>query len=288
MIEMKKRGLLIILGLFFFVYSYSQEAVASHSDLNKFLKSKTYIIKDNNIMVDYNAEITDAAKKAWYITPYEIVDFSQFKHLRQNPEYSFVIQTVVYPDKDPNLQYDFLAVLLGGPYRDFNSMPQLATFPLSYHGDPDANYTYKLPVFLKFVQRHIEITHNDPKLNDKNILKYYRNNMKNLKNKTLLVSRDQLDLDVSTLSEIKRYYPGEVKITDDDEIERRIKANDTTFVFVHIVGVPEDVKSKLARCYKVILDVNGNLYYYGWHRVDNKYGNALLKSDFIKMAKNMH
>ena len=287
---MKKLILLLILGLSLSGIR-AQIEIADTAQFKEFFSTTTYFVKDANLFSDFNYYISDAAKKTWTITPYKIISYEEYKRMPLTKGKSFVMTTYVFPEKHPEIKYEFLTVLLGGYGSRLGSnggnMPVLAAVPLAFAGDDVNNYDYKLAPFLLFLQKHIRMAAANPDYTGRDYLKHYNSNIPKLKNKTLVFSRDQIDETLS-LNNIRKYYPGNIKIMDQDQIANLIKNNDTTIVFAHIVGAPidEDINPD-SYCYKMLFDAQGNLYYFGWHKMNNTQINVFLKQDFIKLGKKL-
>ncbi|MDF1549734.1 MAG: hypothetical protein P1P88_18040 [Bacteroidales bacterium] len=281
---MKKIAIFLILFSLGFTIK-GQDAVATNDEIQKFMKTKTYVVYDENIFGSYNKAIKKAVEDYWTLTPVEFIDAKEYAKLKGSYRNSFIIRTKVNFDKDKsNTSYTFLSILLGSNKGSMESMPDLCSFPLSYYNVDYDKYHYKMGAILKFMQNHIILTRDNPNLNSKNILRYYNNNTLDLKGKTLYVIEDELDKDVNTEAEIKNFYPGKVIITTSEEIEKVIHAKDPDAVFLHKVG-PSKNDDKL-RIYKLILGASdGKLYYFGYHKYKKgKAEDAFLSSDFKKLG----
>lgn len=275
--------LLLLLPLSFQIWG--QDAVATPAEIEQFFKTKTYVVYDKNIFGSYNSAIEKAVKTYWTLTPIEFIETSQYRKLSRSVKNSFIIRTKVNFNKDKsNTSYTFLSVLLGSNKGSMKLMPDLCSFPLSYYNVDYDKYHYKLGAIIKFMQNHILLTRDNPKLTkNKNVLKYYNKNTVELQGKTLYVIKDELDKKVNTNSKIKKYYKGKVVITTAEEIEKVIQSKDPNAVFLHKVG-PSSKNDKL-RIYKLILGASdGKLYYFGYHKFKkSKAGDAFLESDFKKL-----
>lgn len=281
---MKKIAIFLILFSLGFTIK-GQDAVATNDEIQKFMKTKTYVVYDENIFGSYNKAIKKAVENYWTLTPVEFIDAKEYAKLKGSYRNSFIIRTKVNFDKDKsNTSYTFLSILLGSNKGSMESMPDLCSFPLSYYNVDYDKYHYKMGAILKFMQNHIILTRDNPNLNSKNILRYYNNNTLDLKGKTLYVIEDELDKDVNTAAKIKNFYPGKVVITTSEEIEKVIHAKDPDAVFLHKVG-PSKNDDKL-RIYKLILGASdGKLYYFGYHKYKKgKTEDAFLSSDFKKLG----
>jgi len=137
-----------------------------------------------------------------------------------------------------------------------------------------------LGAIVMFMQNHVKVTQENPNLSSKNILKYYSKNAEELGNKTLYVLKDELASDVNTISKIKAYYSGNVKIVEPEIIKKAIADKDPNVVFLHKVG--PDSNSQKMRIYKVIMGASdGKLYYFNYHKYKKgKAPDAFLAKDF--------
>ncbi len=280
---MKKLTLLIVL-LSLGTQIWGQDAVATQDEIAKFFKSKTYVVYDTNIFGTYNDAIKKAIDTYWTLTPIEYIDAVKYRKLNRSFRNSFIVRTKVNFDKDKSkTSYTFLSIVLGSNKGGMAQMPDLCSFPLSYYNVDYDKYIYKLGAIIKFMQNHIILLRDNPKLGKKNTLKYYNKNTAELTGKTLYVIKDELDNNVNTLSKIKKYYSGKVVISTAEEIDRIIQEKDPNAVFLHKVG-PSRNNDKL-RIYKLILGASdGKLYYFNYHKFKKgKSGDAFLASDFKKL-----
>ena len=281
---MKKICLFFISVLFFGINITAQDVIATKADIDKFYKSKTYIVLDENIFQNYNDHIKEAIKGHWTATDYEFIKLKDFIKLRISPKNSFLIRTKVSFEKDKSdTDYTFLSLLRGSnKASSISRMPDLISFPLSYHDVDYDKYTYKLGAIVHFIQNHVDLIKANPKINSKNVLKYYNKNTSDLKNKTLYVLKEELDKDCNTAAKIKKFYDGKVKIATQEEIKKIINNNDKDAVFLHKVG-PSENNQKM-RIYKLIMSPDGHLYYFAFHKYKKgKYGDAFLSKDFKKL-----
>ena len=281
-----KKIVFILLIVFTYMPLFGQDAVASPDEVEKFLKSKTYVVYDENIFGSYNKAIKKAVETYWTLTPVEFIDVVKYNQLKGSYRNSFIIRTKVNFEKDDSkTSYTFLSILLGSnKASSMANMPDLISFPLSYYNVDYDKYHYKLGAIIKFMENHIKLIHENPKINSKNVLAYYNKNVSDIKGKTLYVIADELDKDINTLEKIRKVYSGKVVITDGDAIEKIIAEKDPDAVFLHKVG-PSKEDAKL-RIYKVIMGAaDGKLYYFDYHKYKaGKAEDAFLLSDFKNLG----
>lgn len=282
---MSKLILSVILTCLSCLVGISQEYLPKHSDYLAFKKTKTLIVLDDNPMSDYNFRIREVIVKNWTITEYDFISNAEFEKKRFNPEYSFIINTVVTFNKDKTkARYNFLSLLIGCKEKNIANMPDLCSVPLSYKHVHEDSYSYKLACFIRFMQKHVKLVSENPELISENILKYYNKNTELLNDKTLYILQNELDKDVNTLSKIKKVYSGSVKLVDREDIETAIENKKENIVFLHKVG-PEQWKTK-ARCFKILVGAkDSEFYYFDYHMINKNQGDGFLEKDFKRIEK---
>lgn len=281
-----KRLVFLALGLVFaFNLVQSQDYVPSQDDINAFFNTKTMVVLQDNPLLEYNMVIKEVMEQEWTVTEFEFISFKEFEELRKDPQYSFLHMGMVRFDNDKtDAQYRFMHLSLGGDYYRLNQMPDLAAVPLSFYSVEEGNYIYKLALLVRFIQNHVNLIKEKPEIVSANVFKYYNNNMKDIKTKTLYVLEEELAKDVNSAARIKKVYPFKFKIATKDQITEAVKNRDDNVVFLHKVG-PEGTKLD-ARCYKVIIGAgDANFYYFDFHRINDKNPDGLLSKDFKKMSK---
>ena len=151
-----KKLLLLIVVLLPVSNAFSQrEYLPTEEDLERFYKTKTYIVLNDNPISEYNFEIQDAINKYWTITDYEFIKFRNFAEKSTDVNGSFLYVAAVSFEKDKSqTRYNFLCLSLGGEYPALDEMKDVANLPLSYYGVDEDSYTYKLGTLIIFLQRH--------------------------------------------------------------------------------------------------------------------------------------
>ncbi|MBI9068220.1 MAG: hypothetical protein JEZ09_13080 [Salinivirgaceae bacterium] len=277
-----------VLLVFAVIIAKSQQTVGTQEQIKRFFNTTTYVVLENNPMLQYNRIIKETVEKHWTLTDFEFVTFSseEFEEIRKDSTKSFLMVNTLYFSRDKTkAKYDYLCVELGGDYEFVRQMPDIASVPIAYDGIEEEYFAYKLGMLCRFLQNHIELTRDHPELNSKNILKYYYKTMTaDVKDKTLYLTKGDLSSEVNSIAKIKAIYPYEVKIVSREEIEAAIDNHEENVVFLHKVG-PEGSKRK-ARCYNTIVGAaDAKMYYFSWHMIDDKKQEGLIAKDFKKLAK---
>lgn len=282
---MKKVMLGALIIALFSINTLAQDYIPSRDDINAFFNTKTLVVLQDNPLLEYNLVIKDVMKQEWNITEFDFITFKEFEELRFDPQYSFLYMSQVMFDNDKtDARYRFLHLSLGGDYFRKNQMPDIASVPLAYYSVEEDNYIYKLALLVRFMQNHAKLIKDKPEIVSANVFKYYNNNIKDIKSKTVYVLEEELSKDVNSAARIRKVYPHKFQIVTKDEITDAIKSRDENIVFLHKVG-PEGTKID-ARCYKAIIGAaDANFYYFDYHRINAKKPDGLLTTDFKKMAK---
>lgn len=283
-----KKTLAIAFASALFCNAQAQQTVGTPENLQRFKNTTTMVVLDNNPLLEYNFKIKETVEKHWNINKYDVVTFSSadFEKARKDSTKAFLMRNTVYNDRDKTKsKFDYLCVELGGDYEYIRQMPDIASVPICYNGVDEASYGYKLGLLCQFLQNHIKLTTENPKLTSKNILKYYNSQMADIHDKTLYLVKEELNPDLNTEAKIKSLYPYKFKIVSREEVEAAIDRHDPDVVLLHKVG-PEGTRKKEVRCYKVIVGASdARLYYFAYHMISDKNKEGMLAKDFQKLAK---
>lgn len=282
---MMKNVLLIVAMLMPAALSAQQRPYPTFDDAEKFKKSTTCIVKEDDPFSFYNAEIKDAVDKYWKVTPVKYITTEEFNVMRNDPSYSFIVLTITNFSNDKSgSTYDFLNLLLGADVEELDQLPEFCAIPLCFSGAPEEEYSYKLGLIIRFMEYHAELVMKNPTLSALRYLKYYNRNVPSIKDKTIFVRQDDLAPEVNTPEKIAAYYPYKVRIVDEDEIIRAIEEKQKDVLIVHKVG-PEGVK-QTGTCMKTLIGTDDAvMYYYDSHMVDSKNASGLLVADLKRLAR---
>jgi hypothetical protein len=279
-----KKNMVCILFIFSFYILTAQDYVPNKTDLARFPTTKTFVVLEDNILSEYNLIIKEVMPQEWKMTSYDFISWKEFEKQRMNSGYSFIMLNQVKFEKDKmNTKYNFISLVLGGTNYSLNQMPDLCSLPVSYYGIGDLEYSYKLGIFLRFMQNHVKLLMEKPTLASENILQYYNKNTSDIKGKKLYLVAEDLAKDVNTLSKIRMIYSGEVQLVSTDEIQKAI-AEKMDVVLLHKVG-PVGSRQK-ARCYKILIGAaDAKIYYFDYHMINDKNPDGFLTSDFKRLNK---
>ena len=86
---------------------------------------------------------------------------------------------------------------------------------------------------------------------------------------------------VNSPEKIKNVYPYNVKLLSIAEIKEELAANPENTLFHFHVGPPMDTGA--GKCFEMIFDKEGNLYYYNFRKITNDNGDGFNLNDFNKI-----
>lgn len=263
-----------------------REYLPTAEDLNRFHKTKTYVVLSDNAMADYNFEISDAIEKFWTITDFEFIKHKDFAEKSVDSNASFLYVATVSFEKDKSqTRYTFLCLSLGGPdHENIDELHDITNVPLSYYGVDEDEYTYKLGLLVRFMQQHVQLITEDPKLVSQNVFQYYNDNMSSMQGKTLYVTEEDLPFDLATEAKVRAVYPYDFHIVEREKIKELIMEEDENAVVLHKVGPQSKIIHD--RVYKILMGTSdAKFYYYDYHKSNKKKPDAFLKSDFERLSR---
>jgi len=262
---------------FFSLIALANPPLATKEQIGMFKNSTTCVVLENG-SISYNVYIKDAVQKYWKTTPYEFIDQTEFEKRRFNSKYSFLALMKGIFDRDPGgVSYNYLSLVLGGSATDMTNMPEICSIPLSYSDDNSMDYGYAIPSIVKFMQIHAKNIENKRFSISIQGFSYYNGSI-SFKDKVLLLNKNMMAPDVNTTDKIAVVYPYYVKLLSTSEIEAELKSNPTNTLFNFHVG--PTMSSGSGKCFDMIFDVEGNLYYYSDRKITNENVDGFNNDDF--------
>ena len=271
--------------LFIVLTSHGQAPFPSKDEIRQFTMSKTCVVLDNNQLSPYNTFIRRAVQAFWKITSYEFIDENEFDTRRKNPEYSFIVLTQTNFERDKyNSVYNFINLLQGKNVDNLGAMPEICAIPLSFAGENDLEYGYKMGAILSFMQKHAQMISEDPLLTGRKYLKYYNRFIPEVSGKTILVNQKDLVPEISTIGKIRAIYKNKIEIVAEEEIVKAIENKTPNTLILHKVGPVGEGKS--GYCFKMLIGADdANMYYYNQHLISKTNPNGLLPADLKRLSK---
>ena len=257
--------------------AFADPPLASQQEIGMFKNSKTCVVLEDG-SISYNVYIKDAVQKYWKSTEYEFIDQPEFQKRRFDSKYSFLVLLKGVFDKDPDgVSYNYLSLVLGNATFDMTKMPELCSIPLSYSVDKDIDYGYAVPAIVKFMQIHEKNLETKRFLISVDGLKYY-NWTGGFNDKILLLNKDMMAPNANTPEKIKTVYSHLIKLMTTSEIKAELETNPASTLFNFHVGPTQN--SGAGKCFEMIFDNDGNLYYYNYRKITNDNKDGFNLDDF--------
>ena len=262
-----------------------QAPFPNKDEIKQFGVSKTCVVLEEDPFSAFNVYIKTAVNSYWKITPFEFIEVREFNVRRLNPKYSFIVLTQTNYEKDKGSGlYNFINLLQGKNVNKLGEMPEICAIPLSFAGENDLDYSYKLGAILSFMQKHAEMISEDPSLTGRKYLKYYNKFIPDVRSKTILVKQEDLVPEISTIDRIKKIYNGKIEIVTEEDIIKAIENKSPNTVILHKVGPVGEQNS--GYCFKMLIGTDdANMYYYNQHVIDKSNPNGLLPADLKRLTK---
>ena len=269
----------VVLGLSG-ILTFANPTMATKEEIGMFKNSTTCVVLENG-SISYNVYIKDAVQKYWKTTNFEFIDQAEFEKRRFNTKYSFLALMKGVFDKDPGgISYNYLSLVLGSSATDMTNMPEICSIPLSYSDDNSMDYGYAIPSIVKFMQIHAKNIENKRFSISIQGFAFY-NGSTSFKDKVLLLNKNMMAPDVNTTDKIALVYPYYVKLLSTSDIEAELKSNPANTLFNFHVGPTMNAGS--GKCFDMIFDVEGNLYYYSDRKITNENVDGFNCDDFKRI-----
>ena len=283
---MKKTFLVVQLLAIVMVLS-AQAPFPGKDEIKQFTASKTCVVLEDDPFSSFNSYMKDAMKEFWTVTPYEFITVRDFNVRRSKPEFSFIVLTETNFDKDKsNSVFNFVNLLQGKNVNKLGELPEICAIPLSFAGEDDIEYGYKLGAILSFMQKHAQLIMEDPSKTGRKYLKFYNENVPAVMNKTILIKEEDLAPEISSIDRIKGIYSNKIEIVSEEDIVKAIETKAPNTVILHKVGPVGEGNEDQGYCFKMLIGTDdSNMYYYNQHLIDKKNPNGFLPADLKRLAR---
>ncbi|MBI9069197.1 MAG: hypothetical protein JEZ09_18010 [Salinivirgaceae bacterium] len=277
--KLKYSILIFAFGLISFGLSASP-TLASKQQIGMFKNSTLCVVLDDS-GIAYNVFIKEAVEKYWKSTDFEFISQEEFNQRHFNSKYSFLVLMKGVFENDPGgVSYNYLSLVLGDESADLTNMPELCSFPISYTDDNAMDFGYVIPAMVKFMQKHALNLETKRFMISLRGLKFYNGSSK-FKDKVLLLNKTTMALNADSPERIKMAYPYYVKLLSSDEIQKELASDPANALFNFHVGPAEENGS--GKCFEMIFDIYGNLYYYNSRKITNENKDGFNLKDFKRL-----
>jgi hypothetical protein len=189
---------------------------------------------------NFDEGIKSSLKSNWNLKPVEFIDNTTFENTINDETKAFMLLVKISDEKGQQV-YHFLAIIMGGKkkIRKYSYDDMVAYCPLNGFGgeSPLTNCAFRLPILIYQLQSVINLNKkNDFGSNSftigKNLNKFYSQNAKKIKSKTLLINTDAANFKF-TADEIKKEgYKYPVEYCNNEKIAEVIKNKDPKYAIL--------------------------------------------------------
>ncbi|MDR3328527.1 MAG: hypothetical protein LBS63_00255 [Prevotellaceae bacterium] len=262
---------------------------ATEAELAPLFASTTYVVVTNdNIILD--AQLQDAAKRLWTLTPHKIISKDEFKELRKDANSSFLMITTIVENGDRRRQrYFYLNLLMGSEKaaENLNALPEVVAIPMACEERSGEIPTTMLDPMLLFAQKHAE-NRKDKAFEGRLLasfqqpLQAYNYDMAQLKGKTIYVDPADVDPKVK-VADMEKREGNPFRFVGPDELARVVSEQVADAVVAFTIYPHGGDKDGFG--YKMLMGTDGALYYY-YYELKRK--NFLFqKNDFEKISRSL-
>jgi hypothetical protein len=279
-----RKSLLVILVSFYALLLAGQAPFPSAGEIKQFTTSTTCVVLEDGNPI-YNTYISNAVKRFWEITPFEVIKTSEFNSRRSDTSYSFIVLTeTTFEGDKSNSAYNFINLLQGKDVEELEEMPEICAVPLSIAGEDDMEYGYKLGAILRFMQKHAQMISEDPSLTGRRYLRYYNQYNNDVIGRQILVKKEDLSPEISTIEKIREIYVHRIEIVPEEDIVKAIEERTPNTLVLHKVGPVGNKDS--GYCFKMLIGTDdSNMYFYDQHKINKSNPNGLLPSDLKRLNR---
>jgi len=211
-----------LLVSFFLLGVKSQEIPPIKKErLNRFFSSKLMVVKNEDPFGSYNEVLVKSMEKIWKLTPYEVIESSEFEKKMSNPNLSFLyLSEGEYSEGNKTARMNLFNLSLGNRAGKINGLQDVILVPLNYiwkeEEDEESEFLYKVPGLLRMFQYVLEINKTTPEISLENICKQNEGNLPNME---VWFLEDNVTNELKNNSvDLQKYFKGSIKLASKEEM----------------------------------------------------------------------
>lgn len=232
-------------------------------------------------------EMTDAALKSevtarWRVSPYEFCDADEYRRIKEDPDYYFLIIA-----RSDERKYDgilTLTLIKGGKpgAEDPQKRPvEVASLPLSASGFPSGREITYLPALLDILQDFVTKAVLSDRVGYAGF-DVYAGNIRRIGHKRVFMSEDDVVPDLDEVTK-RKCFGEDFVLTDEDSVDNEF-LNSSYNTLVSYVVAPFDPRNG-SWCYKMLIDAETHeLYWFGHHRISPRKWAGFLAKDIKSIS----
>lgn len=249
--------------------------------IEDFSEKVTKIVLSGNVF--YDSALKDAVRNGWAISPYEFCTMDEFREMKTDPDYYFLIKVKGRFRRESAPGIEFLSLLKGGPEAEkgLDKMLDLITFPYAAVDSPSGRESVFLPLVLEIMQQHV-LSSIATDLVAYSSLSAYSNNINDIKGKTVVFAGE--DISSEAMKVEGSCFKENIVVTDVDTADEYVmdRRPDTVVGYTVCREDPEPGTF----CYKILIDTGtGELCYFRKHRITKRVGPGFLMEDIKRISE---
>lgn len=285
------RRLSVFITLLFFAFSnvaYGQRFAKEVASFFSTIEEKsTMVVLPSTSLEDLM--LRDAVTKGWKLGPYQFCTMEEYKELKGDSTYLFLMRVDGQYKKDHEAQIEYLTLFSGGREvkQALFSSQDIITLPLQQFDSFTGETLDLLPIYIDVIQEYLlRAKHNVTVALKQEIVE--PDALSILPKRELLLSLSQLNYTTYKEELEKQFNWSEnVKIVSDERIEEAL-AGAEEGVVIPLLVKPRDERST-TYCYKLLVEPATNkLLFFRKHRVNFRRGIGFTREDIRTVSTPYH
>lgn len=278
-----KRFLTVVVILFISALAFAQAQIDTKREkLSDFPEKVTKVVLSGKGFL--NAELQQAVKDCWLLSPYEFCDLSEFNSLKASSDYYFLIPILTQYRKEEEPGVMMLSLLKGGKgaEKGLDGMLEVVSVPLCSVEDPSGRELVFMPAFIDIIQAYVTDAMSNG-IKAMAGLKTYSSNLGAGDDLHIVFSEADIAFDISD-SKQGQLNRKNILIMSEDDADQMV-ANGVDNVMVSYSVYPSQAAVG-SYCYNMMVGAGTHkLYYYRKYKITKKSGPGFLKKDISKIAR---
>ena len=272
-----KRIIAILITISLCCIAWGQAQINTKSvKISDFTQKTTKIVLTGNDFFD--ASLKDEIAAVWHISPYEFCTLEEFKTLKTDERYYFLLTTKGKFKNEKEAGLQFFTLVKGGKAAEvsIDKMLEIVSMPFASAEEPTGREHIFLRAFLNIIQ-NFTLDAMEKDTNAYGGLGYY--NMDIFKTSKMGIIFAKNDLSEEITEQVKeKYFNKDVLVIDENYADSFV-TDGQEGILVSYVAVPTDPVPG-AYCYKMLIDSGTHrLYYFKKHKISKKLGSGFLLDD---------
>ncbi len=250
--------------------------------IEDFSEKVTKVVLTGNVFLDTGLE--KAVKDCWKISPYEFCSLEEFKSIKDNSDYYFLIPVSAQFRKEVSPGLVMLSLLKGGKGADksIDKMLEVVTVPFCPADDQTGREMAFLPALVDIIQIQAAAAV-EKDLNGYVGLKINMKNLAEATNMNIVFAESDIAFNIND-KDLSGMGKKSVQVVSDEEAEDWMESHaENTLVSYSVY--PTDPQPN-SYCYNLMIDAKTHkLYYYRRYKITKNSGAGFQKEDFVKILR---